>query len=61
MAGNVAGLVGALLVWGLLVSALLAGELAGSARAGLAASGPDCAWAEAKYSNPGISTAVKAS
>jgi hypothetical protein len=56
MAGNVAGLVGALLVWG-----LLAGELAGSARAGLAASGPDCAWAEAKYSNPGISTAIKAS
>jgi hypothetical protein len=34
---------------------------AGLAGAGLAASGADCARAEAVYSNPGISTAVKAS
>jgi hypothetical protein len=46
MAGNVAG---------------LAVEVSGSAGAGLAASGADCAWAEAVHSNPGISTAVKAS
>jgi hypothetical protein len=55
MAGNVAGLAG-----GLLVGGLLAEEFPGSATAGLAASGPDCARAEAKYNNPGISTAVKA-
>ena len=56
MAGNVAELAG-----GLLVGGLLAEEFPGSATAGLAASDPDCARAEAKYSNPGISTAVKAS
>jgi hypothetical protein len=61
MAGNVAGLAGGLLVGELLVGGLLAEEFPGSATAGLAASEPDCARAEAKYSNPGISTAVKAS
>jgi hypothetical protein len=39
----------------------LAEEFVGSVRAGLVASEPDCAWAEAVYSNPGISAAVKAS
>ena len=51
MLGNVAGL----------AEELLAGELLGSVTAGLAASGADCAWAEAAYSSPGISTAVNAS
>jgi hypothetical protein len=61
MAGNVAGLAEGLLAEGLLVGGLLAEEFPGSTRDGLAASDPDCARAEAKYSNPGISTAVKAS
>jgi hypothetical protein len=61
MAGNVAGLEEGLLAEGLPVGGLLAEEFPGSATAGLAASGPDCARAEAKYNNPGISTAVKAS
>jgi hypothetical protein len=61
MAGNVAGLEEGLLAEGLLVGGVIAEEFPGSATAGLAASDPDCARAEAKYSNPGISTAVKAS
>jgi hypothetical protein len=44
-----------------LAGALFAGGLPGSAGGGLTASGADCARAEAAYSNPGISTAVKAS
>jgi hypothetical protein len=62
MGGNVAGLAEGLL--GGAVGVGLAGAgLAGTGLAGtgLAASGADCARAEAVYSNPGISTAVKAS
>ena len=51
MRGNVAGL----------AEELLAGDRVDSARAGLAASGADCAWTEAVYRSPGISTAVRAS
>jgi hypothetical protein len=44
-----------------LAGELFAGGLPVSAGGGLTASGADCARAEAVYTNPGISTAVKAS
>jgi hypothetical protein len=51
MVGNVAGS----------AEGLFGAAGVGLAGAGVAASAADCAWAEAVYSNPGISTAVKAS